>query len=230
MKLSIIIPVFNEKKTVLEILKKIEEISLPKIKKEIILVDDGSTDGTREILKGLEQKYQVIYHKKNMGKGTALRTGFAAATGDIILVQDADLEYNPQNYSSLLKPILDNKADVVYGSRFLNREFHHVFLLSHFANKFLTWFSNLLTGFHLTDMWTGYKAFKKEAIQEILPHLTGKRFEIEPELTAWVSKKKYRLQETPLSFKGQNRTRQEGKKISWKDGVLSLWYMIKFNL
>jgi len=230
MTLSIIIPVYNEKNTISEILKRVEETELAGIKKEIIFVDDGSTDGSRDILKGLEGKYQVIYHPQNMGKGMALRNGFGAAEGGIVLVQDADLEYNPQNYPNLLKPILDGEADVVYGSRFLNRNFRHVFFLSHLANKFLTWFSNLLTGFRLTDMWTGYKVFKKEAIKEILPHLTSCRFEIEPELTAWISKKKYRLKEVSLSFMGENRTATEGKKITWKDGVLSLWQMIKFNL
>jgi len=230
MKLSIIIPVYNEKKTILDILKRVEDTQLPEIDKEIIIVDDGSSDGTREVLRGLEGKYRVIYHTQNMGKGMALRTGFGAASGDIVLVQDADLEYNPQNYPNLLKPILEDNADVVYGSRFLNREFRHVFLLSQLANKFLTCFSNVLTGFHLTDMWTGYKVFKKEVIKEILPCLTANRFEIEPELTAWISKKKYRLKEIPLSFAGENRTIAEGKKITWKDGLYSLWYMIKFNL
>ncbi len=230
MKLSIIIPVYNEKNTILEILKRVEEMPLPDMEKEIILVDDGSSDGTGDVLRGLENKYRVIYHLKNMGKGMALRNGFKAATGDIVLVQDADLEYNPQNYPNLLKPILEGRAEVVYGSRFLNREFHHVFFLSHLANKFLTWFSNILTGLNLTDMWTGYKVFKKEAIKEILPKLTAQRFEIEPELTALISKKKYRLLEVPLSFSGQNRTLAEGKKITWKDGFRSIWQMIKFNL
>ena len=230
MKFSIIIPVYNEKKTILEILKRVEDVELAGVEKEIVIVDDGSSDGTRGVLRGLEAKYRVIYHERNMGKGTALRTGFGVATGHVVLVQDADLEYNPKNYPGLLKPILEDEADVVYGSRFLNREFRHVFLLSHLANKFLTWLSNVLTGFHLTDMWTGYKVFKKEAIKEILPHLTAKRFEIEPELTAWISKKKYRLKEVPLSFIGENRTITEGKKITWRDGVSSVWYMLKFNL
>jgi len=230
MKLSIIVPVYNEKNTIAEILRRVEEMALPGVEKEIILVDDGSSDGSREVLKTLEQQYRVVYHPQNMGKGMALRTGFAQATGDIILVQDADLEYNPQNYPSLLKPILEGRAEVVYGSRFSNREFRHVFFISHLANKFLTWFSNVLTGFRLTDMWTGYKVFKKEAIKGILPHLTAKRFEIEPELTAWISKKKYRILEVPLSFMGENRTMAEGKKITWKDGFYSLWHMIKFNL
>ncbi len=230
MKLSIIVPVYNEKNTIHEILKRVEDVRLPDIEKEIIIVDDGSSDGTRDVLKTLEQKYRVVYHPQNMGKGMALRTGFAQAQGEIILVQDADLEYNPQNYPALLKPILNNEADVVYGSRFLNRKFHHVFFLSELANKFLTWFSNVLTGFRLTDMWTGYKVFSKAAIKEILPHLTAKRFEIEPELTAWISKKKYRIHEVPLSFMGENRTLAEGKKITWQDGLYSLWHMIRFNL
>ena len=230
MKLSIIIPVYNEKNTILEILRKVESAQSPGIEQEIILVDDGSSDGSREVLKTLEQKYRVIYHARNMGKGMALRTGFGAAQGDVVLVQDADLEYNPENYPNLLRPILDGEAEVVYGSRFLNKKFRHVFFLSHLANKFLTWFSNVLTGLDLTDMWTGYKVFKKEAIKEILPELTAQRFEIEPELTALISRKKYRLREVPLVFAGQNRTMEEGKKITWKDGLRSIWQMIKFNL
>lgn len=230
MKLSVIIPIFNEKNNILEILKRVEQVDLGDIKKEIILVDDGSTDGTREILKNLEEKYLVIYHPENQGKGMAIRNGFARADGDIILVQDSDLEYDPQNYPALIKPILEGKADVVYGSRFLNKEFRHIFFLSNFANKFLTKFSNLLTGLHLTDMWTGCKVFKKEAIKEILPRLTAERFEIELELTAQVSKKKYRICEVSLSFQGQPRTCKEGKKRHWLLGVVSIWNMTKFNL
>jgi len=230
MKLSIITPIYNEEKTLSEIIKRVEEADTLGLEKEIILVDDGSTDGTKEILKELEKEHSVIYHQKNQGKGQALRTGFAQASGDIILVQDSDLEYNPQNYPALLKPILDDKFDVIYGSRFLNKEYHHVFLLSHFANKALTWFSNLLSGLRLTDMWTGYKVFKKEVIQEILPHLTSQRFGIEPEITAQVAKKKYRICEVGLFAQGRLRTRKEGKKVSWTDGLVSLWQITNFNL
>ena len=230
MKLSIVIPIYNEKKTLLEILKRVEGAEALGLEKEIIVVDDGSTDGTEEILKDLEKKHLVIYHPKNQGKGMAIRNGFARATGDIILVQDSDLEYNPQNYPALIKPILDDKVDVVYGSRFLNRDFHHISLRSYFANKALTLFSNLLSGLRLTDMWTGYKVFKREVIQAILPQLTGKRFEIEPEITAQVSKKKYRICEVGLSAQGRLRTHKEGKKVHLSDGLVSIWYMIKFNL
>ncbi len=230
MTLSIIIPIFNEEKTILDILKKVEEVDLGDLKKEIVLVDDGSTDGTKDILKNLEDKYKIIYQPKNQGKGAALRTGFKHVTGDIILIQDADLEYDPKNYINLLRPILEGRADVVYGSRFLNLAYHHVSKISHLANNVLTDFSNLLTGLRLTDMWTCHKAFKKEVIASIGPQLTGNRFEIEPEITAQVAKKKYRVQEVPLSFLGTLRGAKEGKKVTWRDGVRSVWQMIKFNL
>jgi len=230
MTLSIIIPVFNEKNTVSALLKKVVEIDLGDIKKEIILIDDGSTDGTRDILKTLESQYKVFYHTKNMGKGAAVRTGFKNATGDLILIQDADLEYDPQNYFNLMKPILAGQADVVFASRFMNPAFHHVSKLSHIANVALTGFSNLLTGLKLTDMWTCHKIFKKEVIDAILPELTGNRFEIEPEMTALIAKKKFRVVEIPLSVLGTFRTIKEGKKVRMKDGLFSIWYMIKFNL
>lgn len=230
MKLSIIIPVFNERNTVSALLKKVTEIDLGDIKKEIILIDDGSTDGTRDILKTLEGQYRVVYHEKNQGKGAAVRTGFKNATGDMVLIQDADLEYDPQNYFSLMKPILDNTADVVFGSRFMNPEFRHVSKLSHLANIVLTVFSNFLTGLSLTDMMTCHKIFKKEVIDVIGPKLTGNRFEIEPEMTSLIAKNKFRVSEVPLSFLGTFRTIKEGKKVRMKDGVASVWYMIKFNL
>lgn len=230
MTLSIIIPVFNEKNTVTALLKKVTEIDLGGIKKEIILIDDGSTDGTRDILKSLEGRYKVVYHEKNQGKGAAVRTGFKNATGDLILIQDADLEYDPQNYFNLMKPIFDGKADVVFGSRFMNPEFRHVSKLSHLANIVLTGFSNLLTGLKLTDMWTCHKIFKKEVVDTISPKLTGNRFEIEPEMTALIAKNKFRVVEVPLSVLGTFRTIKEGKKVRMKDGVVSLWYMIKYNL
>lgn len=223
-------PIYNEKNTVEEVIKKIEEVDLGAVGKEIILVDDGSTDGTRDILKKLENKYKVIYHVKNRGRGAAMRTGFAAASGDVVLVQDADFEFNPQNYPALIKPILEGKADVVFGSRFSNKEFHHVFLLFHLANQFLTLVSNILNGQHLTDMLTGYKVFRRDKLQEILPHLTSERFQLEPELAAQISKKKYRICELPLSFQGRMRTYEGGKKIHWKDGFILLWFTIKFGL
>ena len=229
-KISIIIPIYNEQKTLQKILQKVEDVKLDNLEKEIILVDDYSTDGTRNILKELENKYKVFYHDKNQGKGSALRTGFKHATGDFVIIQDADLECDPRNYPTLIKPILEGKSDVVFGSRFKEKKFSHFSYWFYLGNKFLTRLSNFLTGLNLTDIWTGYKVFKKEVIQEILPHLTAKRFEIEPELIALVSKKKYRICEIGLSFLGRPRTSKEGKKLSWKDGVKSLWYIAKFNL
>jgi len=230
MTLSIVIPIFNEKNTILAILKKVEDIDLGDIKKEIILVDDGSTDGTREILKTLGNKHKIIYHQKNQGKGAALRIAFSQAMGDLILIQDADLEYDPQNYLNMIRPILDGRADVVLASRFLNPQFRHVSRLSHLANIVLTDFSNFLTGLKMTDMWTCHKIFKKEVIDAILPKLTGNRFEIEPEMMALIAKKKFRVSEVPLSVLGTSRTIKEGKKVRMKDGVASIWYMIKFKL
>ncbi len=230
MKLSIIIPAFNEKETILEILRKIEIMNLGDIEKEIIIIDDGSTDGTRKILKDLEKKYKVFYHEKNKGKGSAIKNGFALATGDILLIQDADLECDPRNYPNLIKPILEKKIDVVFGSRFLGKNFRHFSFWFSLGNKILTKFSNLLTGLNITDMWTGYKVFRKEVAKELLPELEAERFEIEPELTARIAKKKYQLLEIPLLFFGQSRTKKEGKKMSWKDGIISLWYILKFSL
>lgn len=228
--LSIVIPIFNERNTILEILKKVEEVDLGEIKKELILVDDGSTDGTRDILKNLENKYKIIYQPKNQGKGAALRAGFKQVSGDIVLIQDADLEYDPKNYPNLIRPILEDKADVVYGSRFLNPDYRHVSRIFHLANKVLTYFSNLLTGFNLTDMLTCHKVFKKGVIEKISPYLIGNRFEVDPELTSLVAKKKYRICEVPLHFPGVLRTAKEGKKVRWKDGLATLWCIIKFNL
>lgn len=230
MKLSIVIPIYNEKNTILEIIEKVEEVNVGAVEKEIILVDDGSTDGTREILKGLEDKYKVVYHSKNQGRSMSVRTGFAAASGEVVLVQDADFEFNPQNYPALIRPILEGKVDIVFGSRFLNKDYHHVFLLFHVANKALTGLSNILTGMHLTDMLTGHKVFKKEVIREILPHLTSERFELDSELVVQISRRKYRICEVPLLFQGRSRTYKEGKKIHWKDGLVIFWSIIKFNL
>lgn len=229
MKLSIIIPVYNEKNTILKILEKVEAVELQNIEKEIVLIDDFSEDGTRDILKGLEYKYKVLYHEKNKGKGAALRTGFGAAAGDIILIQDADLEYNPAEYPKLLEPILAGKADVVYGSRFVGGECHRVLFFWHsLGNKFLTLLSNILTNLTLTDMETCYKVFKQPVIDKILPTLKSDRFGFEPEITAKVAKNKFRIFEVGVSYAG--RTYGEGKKINWRDGVAALWHIIKFNL
>jgi glycosyltransferase involved in cell wall biosynthesis len=229
-KVSIIIPAFNEKDTILSALERIEAINLEDIEKEIIIVDDGSTDGIQEVLKDLENKYQIIYHPKNQGKGMAIRNGFAKAQGEIVLIQDADLECDPRNYPALIQPILDGKADVVFGSRFKSGTFRHFSYLFYLGNKFLTGVSNLITGLNITDMWTGYKVFRIKIIQEMLPYLRAERFEIEPELTVMVSKGKYRFLEVPLKFLGHPRTPEQGKKMNWKVGFFALWFMLKYKL
>lgn len=230
MKISIIIPAFNEKDTILSALGRIKAVNLEDIEKEIIIVDDGSTDGTQQVLKELENQYEIVYHTKNQGKGMAIRNGFAKAQGEIVLIQDADLECDPRNYPALIQPILEGKADVVFGSRFKSGTFRHFSFWFYLGNKFLTGFSNLITGLKITDMWTGYKVFRLKIIQEMLPHLKAERFEIEPELTAMVSKGKYRFLEVPLAFLGRPRTPEEGKKMNWKVGFKALWFMLKFKL
>lgn len=229
MKLSVVIPVYNEKHTILEILKLVEAVELP-LEKEIIIVDDCSTDGTREILKNLDSgKYKIIFKKENGGKGTALKEGFLNATGDIILVQDADLEYDPEDYKKLLKPILSNRADVVYGSRFLTGEPKRVLYIWHMmGNIFLTMLSNIFTGLTLTDMETCYKVFRKKVVDSFKDKLESERFGIEPELTARMARGKWRIYEVGISYYG--RTYEEGKKIRWKDGVAAIWHIVKFNL
>lgn len=228
-KLSIIIPVYNERNTILEILNRIEAVNLGEINKEIIIVDDFSTDGTREILKGLENKYLIFYQDKNYGKGACMRKGYELASGDYIISQDADLEYDPQDYQLLLEPFLKGKADVVYGSRLMTCKPHRVFLIRHhLANRFLTTLSNFLTGLTLTDMETGYKMFRQEAIKTILPKLKANRFGIEPELTSYVGRGRYIVYEVGISYYG--RSYVEGKKINWRDGLAAIWHIIKFNL
>jgi glycosyltransferase involved in cell wall biosynthesis len=226
MKLSIIIPVYNESATILKILARIDAAPLD-LEKEIIVVDDCSTDGTRDILKSLANKYKIFYHEKNQGKGAALRRGFAAATGDILIVQDADLEYDPTEYAKIIAPIADNRADVVYGSRFLGGDAHRVLYFWHFVgNKFLTTLSNMTTNLNLTDMETCYKAFSAEAMKKILSTLQSDRFGFEPEVTAKISKNKLRVYEVGVSYAG--RTYEEGKKINWKDGVAAVYAIIRF--
>ena len=229
MKLSIVIPVFNEKNTIAEILKRIEAVDLD-VKKEIIIVDDFSTDGTRDILEKLDAgKYKIIFQEKNCGKGAALKKGFLAATGDIVLIQDADLEYDPKDYQKLIGPILTNRADVVYGSRFLTSEPKRVLYIWHLVgNLFLTGLSDLLTGLTFSDMETCYKAFRKEVVDSFKHQLKSERFGIEPELTARVARGKWRIYEVGISYYG--RTYTEGKKINWKDGLAAIWHIIKFNL
>lgn len=225
-KVSILIPVYNEINTLLPLLEKVEKASFGGLEKEIILVDDCSTDGTKDILKNLENKYKVLYHKVNQGKGAALRTGFSAVTGDIAVIQDADLEYDPDDYDGVIKLILNEGADVAYGSRFLNlNESKTVVKVNFFANKMLTFMTNLLFGAKLTDMETCYKAFKTEFIKDI--QIKSDRFDFEPEITAKVLKKKAKLKEAPIKYCG--RTFEEGKKITWKDGVHAVLALVKFR-
>jgi len=223
--LSIIIPVYNEKETINDI---IDAVVATPYRKEIIIVDDCSTDGTRNILTKIKKDGLKVYiHDKNQGKGAALQTGFSHATGDIILIQDADLEYDPQEYSTLINPILEGKADVVYGSRFAGHGAHRVLYFWHYmGNRFLTFLSNLFTNLNLTDMETCYKAFTREAITGV--RIKEKRFGFEPEITAKMARKKLRIYEVPISYYG--RTYEEGKKVTWKDGLRAMWCIIKYNL
>lgn len=223
--LSVVIPVFNEEKTITEI---IDRVSNSPINTEIIVVDDGSTDNTRHILSQLSNSsIKLIFHKKNSGKGSAVQTGFDAATGDIMVIQDADLEYNPDEYPVLLNPILSGKADVVYGSRFGGHGEHRVLYFWHYVgNRFLTLLSNMFTDLNLTDMETCYKAFSRKALEGI--QIQEKRFGFEPEITAKIARKKLRIYEVPISYYG--RTYEEGKKINWKDGFQALWCILKYNL
>ena len=227
MRLSVIIPVFNEVSTIDRVVKAVRAVP---IEKEIIVVDDASTDGTREKLSVLEREggVRVLYHRRNQGKGAALRNGFSHARYDIVLVQDADLEYDPQDYPRLIQPILDGKADVVYGSRFVGSESHRVLYFWHsMGNKFLTLLSNIFTNLNLTDMETGYKAFRREVIQRI--QLEEDRFGFEPEVTAkLVTLENVRIYEVGISYAG--RTYEEGKKIGWRDGVRAVWCILKYNM
>jgi glycosyltransferase involved in cell wall biosynthesis len=225
MKLSVVVPVYNERETILAVYEKITAVDLDK---EILLIDDCSTDGTGDIIKGLEdENTKVFFHEKNMGKGAALRTGFKNATGDILVIQDADLEYDPGEYPKLIKPILEGKADVVYGSRFASGECHRVLFFWHMAgNKFLTLLSNLLTNLNLTDMETCYKVFKRQIFEQI--RIEENRFGFEPEVTAKLSKMGARIYEVGISYSG--RTYEEGKKIRWKDGFSAIRCILKYNL
>ncbi len=224
--LSIVIPVYNEKNTIRDILSRVKAVPL---EKEVIVVDDHSTDGTRDILRQFEADHsvRVFYHDRNQGKGAALRTGFQKAENDIIIVQDADLEYDPDEYAKLIKPIVDGKADVVYGTRFGGSEAHRVFYFWHMVgNKFLTLFSNMLTNLSLTDMETCYKVFRREVIQRIT--IEENRFGFEPEITAKLAKLNVRIYEVGISYAG--RSYKEGKKIGWKDGLSAFRCIVKYNL
>lgn len=228
-KISIIIPVFNEAKTIGMVLERVERAPLPNLEKELIMIDDGSTDGTVEILRLLNKKYRVFFQEKNFGKGAAIRRGFQEATGDYLIIQDADLEYNPEDYPRLLAPLVDGRADVVYGSRFIGEQPHRVLFFWHYlGNRILTVISNMFTDLNLTDMETGYKAFSCRAVSILKDKLASNRFGIEPEITARATKNKLRIYEVGISYSG--RTYAEGKKIGWRDGVAAIWAIIRFNI
>lgn len=226
MKLSIVIPCFNEETTIMKLLEAVQ--NSPIDSKEIIIVDDGSTDRTREILGKINSpEINVIYHNQNQGKGAALRTGFKKATGDICIVQDADMEYDPQEFPIVIKPIIDNKADVVFGSRFHSGRTHRVLYFWHsVGNNFLTLLSNITTDLNLTDMETCYKAFRREVIQSI--EIKENRFGFEPEVTAKIARKKLRVYEVGINYYG--RTYEEGKKIGWRDGVRAIYCILKYGI
>ena len=227
MKLSIIIPCFNERPTIIQLIEAVRQS--PVISKQLVIVDDGSTDGSRELLASLTQSsdLKILFHSQNMGKGAALRTGFAAADGDICIVQDADLEYDPQEFPLVIQPILDGKADVVYGSRFQGGRPHRVVYFWHrVGNGFLTLMSNIFTDLNLTDMETCYKAFRREVIQSL--SIRENRFGFEPEITAKISRRGLRIYEVGISYYG--RTYIEGKKIGWRDGVRAIYCILKYNV
>jgi glycosyltransferase involved in cell wall biosynthesis len=227
MKLSIVIPCYNEAKTIRTLVERVRNSPYPD--KEIIIVDDCSRDGTRDVLRTQIEPLvdKILYHEVNQGKGAALRTGFAAATGDAVIVQDADLEYDPDEYPKLMRPILDGKADVVFGSRFMGGEAHRVHFFWHMiGNKFLTLLSNMFTNLNLTDMETCYKVFRRDVLQRI--KIEENRFGFEPEITAKVSKLNVIIFEIGISYYG--RSYAEGKKIGWRDGFRALWAILKYNL
>ena len=226
MQLSIIIPIFNEVKTLDTLIERVLAVDLGEIGKELVLVDDGSTDGTRDLLKKYEDRpgFRVILHKKNGGKGRAVRTGLQNSSGDFLIIQDADLEYDPNDYKRLLAPILDGKADVVYGSRFKGEG--RAFLATHYyGNKFVTFMANILYNTCLTDMETCYKVFRRGVFDKV--RLRSNKFDIEPEITAKVFKNHFRVYEVPISYSGRDFA--EGKKITWRDGFFALWALLKFR-
>ncbi len=234
LRLSVVIPVYNEEKTLRQLIDRVREVP---IRKELILIDDCSKDRSRDVLKALEaeggnddfNRIRVFFHDVNQGKGAALRTGFAHVDGDIVIIQDADLEYNPSEYPRLLQPIVEDRADVVFGSRFLGDRAHRVLYFWHYlGNRFLTTLSNCFTNLNLTDMETCYKVFRRNVIDDIAPKLVQNRFGFEPEITARISHCGLRVYETSVSYAG--RTYAEGKKIGWRDGFKALWCIIRFGV
>ncbi len=234
MRLSVVIPVYNEEKTLRVLVDKVRQVP---IRKELILIDDCSKDRTRDVLKALEaeggqddfNRIRIFFHDENQGKGAALKTGFSHVEGDIVIIQDADLEYDPAEYPRLLQPIVENKADVVFGSRFLGDQAHRVLYFWHYlGNRFLTTLSNCFTNLNLSDMETCYKVFRRSVIDEITPKLVQKRFGFEPEITARVARRRLRVFETSVSYAG--RTYAEGKKIGWRDGFKALYCIVRFGI
>ena len=223
MKLTVIIPAYNEVGTIFEVIKRVKEASSDK---EIIVVDDGSTDGIRNILKERRDGVKVLFHDTNKGKGAAIRTALPHITGDIVIIQDADLEYDPSEYPRLIAPILDGKADVVYGSRLMGGPHRVLFYWHSLGNKIVTTLSNIFTDLNLSDMETGYKVFRAEVLKKI--KIESNRFGFEPEITAKIAKMGCRIYEVPISYWGRDYT--EGKKIKWKDGVAAIYWIIKYNL
>jgi len=226
MKLSIVIPIYNEKATLEEIFRLVQATPYDK---EIIAVDDASTDGSGEILTRLAQQYdnvKAFYHQRNQGKGAALRTGFAQVTGDVVIIQDADLEYRPADYPSLLEPIEQDMADVVYGTRLVGGRPHRVLFFWHYlGNRAVTTLSNIFTNLNLSDMEVGYKVFRAEVLKGI--QLRSDRFGVEPELTAKIAKKRWRIYEVPIQYHGRDYT--EGKKITWRDGIAAIYHIIRYK-
>ena len=226
MKLSVVIPAYNEEKTIHEIVRRVQAVA---IEKEIVIVNDGSSDGTSQALNRIADECDnivLIHQTPNRGKGAALRKGFARATGDIILIQDADLEYDPRDYNQLLAPIFDGRADVVYGSRFLGGPHRVLFFWHYVGNKFLTLLSNILNNLNLTDMEVGYKVFRRQILDGI--DLKSNRFGFEPEVTAKIARLRPRIYEVPISYSGRNY--EQGKKTTWKDGVVALFCIVWFRV